>query len=112
VIGIEDVRAAAGRLEGVAVRTPAVRSRLLDDLVGATVALKAESLQRTGSFKLRDAYNRIASIPPAERETGVFAFSSGNHAQAVALAARLLGTSSTIVMPADAPSIKLEATRR
>jgi threonine dehydratase len=96
----------------VADRTPVVRSRLLDELVGARVSLKAESLQRTGSFKFRGAYNRIASIPAAERQTGVLAFSSGNHAQAVALAARLLGTSSTIVMPADAPSIKLEATRR
>jgi threo-3-hydroxy-L-aspartate ammonia-lyase len=112
VIGIEDIRAAARRLEGVADRTPVVRSRLLDELVGARVSLKAESLQRAGSFKFRGAYNRIASIPAAQRQTGVLAFSSGNHAQAVALAARLLGTSSTIVIPADAPSIKLEATRR
>jgi threo-3-hydroxy-L-aspartate ammonia-lyase len=111
VIGIEDVRAAARRLEGVADRTPVVTSRLLDELVCARVFLKAESLQRTASFKFRGAYNRIATIPAAERQRGVVAFSSGNHAQAVALAARLLGMSSTIVMPADAPSMKLEATR-
>jgi threonine dehydratase len=105
VIGIEDIRAAARRLDGVADRTPVVMSRLLDELVGARVSLKAESLQRTG------AYNRIASITAAQRQTGV-AFSSGNHAQAVALAARLLGTSSTLVMPADTPSTNLPVTLR
>jgi threo-3-hydroxy-L-aspartate ammonia-lyase len=112
VVGIDDVRAAARRLEGVARRTPVLRSQRLDELARARVLLKAESLQLTASFKFRGAYNRIASIPTAERERGVLAFSSGNHAQAVALAASLLGASSTIVMPADAPFIKLEATRR
>ena len=111
MIGIEDVCGAARRLAGVAHRTPVITSRSLDHLVGARVLLKAEVMQRAGSFKFRGAYNRIASIPDAERGRGVVAFSSGNHAQAVALAARLLGTSSTIVMPADAPAIKLEATR-
>jgi threonine dehydratase len=87
-------------------------SRSLDRLVSGHVLLKAELLQRTGSFKFRGAYNKVASIPAAERSKGVVAFSSGNHAQAVALAAGLLGTASTIVMPADAPAMKLEATRR
>jgi threonine dehydratase len=112
MIGIDDVREAARRLEGVAHRTPVVTSRTLDQRVGGHVLLKAELLQRTGSFKFRGAYNKIASIHPADRSKGVVAFSSGNHAQAVALAAGLLGTSSTIVMPADAPAMKLEATRR
>jgi threo-3-hydroxy-L-aspartate ammonia-lyase len=112
VIGIDDVRDAARRLRGVAHRTPVITSRTLDQLVGGRLSLKAELLQRTGSFKFRGAYNKIASIPQRERENGVLAFSSGNHAQAVALAAGLLGTSSTIVMPADAPSMKLQATRR
>src|ERR1700736_4584513 len=85
VIGIDDIRAAARRLELVADRTPVVASRLLDELMGAPISLKAESLQRTGSFKFRGAYNRIASIPAGERPRGVLAFSSGNHAQAVAL---------------------------
>jgi threonine dehydratase len=112
VIGIEDVRAAARRLGGVAHRTPVIKSCPLDRRVGARVFLKAESLQRTGSFKFRGAYNRIASIPPAARGRGVLAFSSGNHAQAVALAASLLETKATIVMPADAPKLKLAGTRR
>ncbi len=112
MIGIDDVRDAAQRLRGVAHRTPVITSRSLDQLVRSRVLLKAEPLQRTGSFKFRGAYNKIASIPARDREKGVLAFSSGNHAQAVALAAGLLGTSSTIVMPADAPSIKLEATRQ
>jgi threonine dehydratase len=88
-----------------------VSSRSLDELVGARVLVKAECLQRSGSFKLRGAYNRIAALDQAERERGVAAFSSGNHAQAVALAARLLDTSATILMPADAPALKLDATR-
>lgn len=101
---------AARRLRGVVHRTPVITSRTLDARVGAHAVLKAECLQRTGSFKLRGAYNKIASIPPAERERGVLAFSSGNHAQAVALAASLLGAEATIVMPVDAPAIKLAAT--
>jgi threonine dehydratase len=112
VVSIEDVRTAARRLEGVAYRTPVLRAHVLDERVGATMFLKAESLQRTGSFKFRGAYNKIASIPPATRNRGVLAFSSGNHAQAVALAASLLGAPATIVMPADAPALKLARTRR
>jgi threonine dehydratase len=111
MIGIDDVRAAAQRVEGVAHRTPVMTSRSLDGLAGARILLKAEPLQRTGSFKFRGAYNKIASISAPERERGVLAFSSGNHAQAVALAAKLLGTCATLVMPADAPAIKLAATR-
>ena len=111
MIGLDDVRAAARRLEGVAHRTPVLSSRTLDERVGARVLLKAEPLQRTGSFKFRGAYNKVASLSDEERERGVVAFSSGNHAQAVALAARLHGSRATIVMPADAPAIKLDATR-
>jgi threonine dehydratase len=104
VIGPDDVRSAARLLDGVAHRTPPVTSRTL----GADVVLKPECLQRTGSFKFRGAYNKIASLPHG---TGVLAFSSGNHAQAVALAARLLGADATILMPTDAPQSKVEATR-
>ncbi len=95
----------------VAYRTPVITSAALDELLGIRALLKAESLQRTGSFKFRGAYNKIASIPLADRERGVLAFSSGNHAQAVALAASLLDTRATIVMPADAPALKLQRTR-
>ncbi len=110
MIGIDDVYRAAARIEGVAHRTPMITSRSLDETVGAHVYLKAEPLQRTGSFKFRGAYNKIAALSAEERQGGVLAFSSGNHAQAVALAARLLETSATIVMPADAPTLKLAAT--
>jgi threonine dehydratase len=112
MIGIDDVYRAAARIEGVAHRTPAITSRSLDETVGAHVHLKAELLQRTGSFKFRGAFNKIAALSAEERQAGVLAFSSGNHAQAVALAARLLETSATIVMPADAPALKLAATRQ
>jgi threonine dehydratase len=112
MIGIDDVRRAAARIEGVAHRTPTVTSRSLDQAVGARVYLKAELLQRTGSFKFRGAFSKIAALPSEKRRRGVVAFSSGNHAQAVALAARLLETSATIVMPADAPALKLAATRQ
>ena len=111
VIGLEDVRAAAGRLAGVAHRTPVFTSRTLDAAVGAAVHVKAESFQRGGAFKFRGAYNKISSLPAEALARGVLAYSSGNHAQAVALAARLLGTSATILMPADAPTAKFEATR-
>jgi threonine dehydratase len=111
VIGLEDVRAAAGRLAGVAHRTPVVTSRTLDERTGATALLKAESLQRAGAFKFRGAYNRLAAMGADERRRGVVSFSSGNHAQALALAARLHGTRATIVMPRDAPPAKLAATR-
>ncbi|MGH7738160.1 MAG: pyridoxal-phosphate dependent enzyme [Candidatus Tyrphobacter sp.] len=111
MIGIAEVRAAAARLRGVAHRTPVVRSRTLDDRTRAHVFLKCENLQRMGAFKFRGAYNRMVQMTPQERERGVVAFSSGNHAQGVALAARLLGISATIVMPSDAPSSKVAATR-
>jgi threo-3-hydroxy-L-aspartate ammonia-lyase len=111
VITLEDVRAAAARLDGVANRTPVLTSRTLDERVGASVHVKAECFQRGGAFKFRGAYNKIASLAPDVRNRGVLAYSSGNHAQAVAIAARLLGTSATIVMPEDAPVAKLEATR-
>jgi threo-3-hydroxy-L-aspartate ammonia-lyase len=110
MIGIDAVREAARRLAGVTHRTPVLASRTLDRRVGVRALLKAEALQRTGSFKFRGAYNKIASLPAAQRKRGVVAFSSGNHAQAVALAASLLHTRATIVMPEDAPDIKLAAT--
>ena len=105
-----DIEAAAKRLAGVAVRTPLINAPVLDERVGARVFLKAETLQRTGSFKFRGAYNKIASIPPERRAAGVVAYSSGNHAQGVAAAARLLGMRATIVMPSDAPRLKRERT--
>ncbi|HET7192600.1 MAG TPA: threonine/serine dehydratase [Pseudolabrys sp.] len=105
-----DIEAAAARLAGVAVRTPLISAPVLDETVGARVFLKAETLQRTGSFKFRGAYNKISSIPPERRDAGVVAYSSGNHAQGVAAAARLLGMRATIVMPADAPRAKRERT--
>jgi threo-3-hydroxy-L-aspartate ammonia-lyase len=111
MIGIDDVRAAAGRLAGVAHRTPVLTSRTLDQRVGGRVFLKAECLQRGGAFKFRGAYNMISSLPQDARRRGVAAYSSGNHAQAVALASRLLGSSAVILMPADTPPAKLEATR-
>lgn len=106
-----DIQAAAARLRGVAHRTPVIRSRTLDDLVGAEVHLKAENLQRMGAFKFRGGYNAVNVLSEAERARGVVAFSSGNHAQAVALAARLHGCKATIVMPTDSPALKLAATR-
>ena len=106
-----DVARAAERLKGVAVRTPLINAPVLDDRLNARVFLKAEILQRTGSFKFRGAYNKISSIPPEKREAGVVAYSSGNHAQGVAAAAKLCGMRATIVMPADAPAAKRERTR-
>ncbi|HZR96015.1 MAG TPA: pyridoxal-phosphate dependent enzyme [Gaiellaceae bacterium] len=111
LITLDDVEAAAARLRGIAHRTPVFTSRTLDALAGASVHLKAETFQRGGAFKFRGAYNKIASLPPDVRARGVFAYSSGNHAQAVAIAATLLGTKATILMPADAPPAKLDATR-
>ncbi len=110
-VTFDDVRAAAERLRGVAHRTPVVTSRTLDALTGTRAYLKCENLQRMGAFKFRGAYNRIAQLSPPERERGVVAFSSGNHAQGTALAARLLGAPATIVMPLDAPESKVAATR-
>jgi threonine dehydratase len=106
-----DIRAAAARLAGVAHRTPVLTSRTLDGRTGGSVFLKAENLQRMGAFKFRGAYNAVASLEREVRARGVVAFSSGNHAQAVALAAKLHGVPATIVMPEDAPRSKLEATR-
>ncbi len=105
-----DVRAARERLRGRAHETPVMTSTTLNDLAGADVRLKCENLQRIGAFKFRGAYNAIARIPDADRRRGVVTFSSGNHAQAVALVGRLLDTPTTIVMPADAPQIKRQAT--
>ncbi|MHA1600848.1 MAG: threonine ammonia-lyase [Alphaproteobacteria bacterium] len=106
-----DVEAAAKRLKGLAVRTPLIESPALNERVGGRILLKAETLQRTGSFKFRGAYNRISQIPEAARSAGVVAYSSGNHAQGVAAAAALLGLPATIIMPADAPAMKLANTR-
>ena len=105
-----DIEAAAKRLAGVAVRTPLINAPVLDEAIGAQIFLKAETLQRTGSFKFRGAYNKISSIPSERRAAGVVAYSSGNHAQGVAAAARLLGMRATIVMPSDAPKAKRERT--
>jgi threo-3-hydroxy-L-aspartate ammonia-lyase len=111
LISLDDVRAAAARLAGVANRTPVFTSRTLDDRVGASVHVKAECFQRGGAFKFRGAYNKVSSLDEDVRARGVLAYSSGNHAQAVAIAARLHGTSATIVMPEDTPPAKLDATR-
>jgi threonine dehydratase len=105
-----DIEAAAKRLYGVAVRTPLINAPVLDERLGAQVFLKAETLQRTGSFKFRGAYNKVSSIPAERRRAGVVAYSSGNHAQGVAAAARLLGMPAVIVMPADAPRLKRDRT--
>lgn len=109
-ITIDDVRDAATRLEGIVNRTPVFHSRTLDDLAGCEVYLKAESFQRTGAFKFRGAYNAISRLD-RESTNGVVAYSSGNHAQGVSLAARLLGFPAVILMHSDAPEIKLAATR-
>lgn len=101
-----DIESAAKRLAGVAVRTPLINAPVLDEAVGGRIFLKAETLQRTGSFKFRGAYNKISTIPPTRRDAGVVAYSSGNHAQGVAAAARILGMRATIVMPSDAPKPK------
>jgi threo-3-hydroxy-L-aspartate ammonia-lyase len=111
VITLDDVRAAAGRLEGVAHRTPVITSRHLDELTGARVFLKAENLQRAGAFKFRGATNAVASLSDEERARGVATVSSGNHAQALALAAHLYGARAVILMPQDSPPGKLAATR-
>jgi threonine dehydratase len=107
----DGVCAAAERLRGIAHRTPVVTSKTLDERTGARVYLKAENLQRVGAFKFRGAYNTIAQLDAEQRRRGVVAFSSGNHAQGVALAARLLDVPAVIVMPSDAPELKLAATR-
>ncbi len=109
--GFAAVRAAAGRLAGVVRRTPLLDTTPLDGLLGGRLLFKVESLQRTGSFKIRGAYNRLVQLDAAARRAGVVAFSSGNHAQGVAAAARMLGIPAIIVMPSDAPRTKLENTR-
>ncbi|MCL7427733.1 pyridoxal-phosphate dependent enzyme [Streptomyces sp. YS415] len=106
----DDVRDAAARLKGVAHRTPVLRSRTLDGLVGAEVFLKCENFQRVGAFKFRGAYNAASRLTPDQLTRGIATYSSGNHAQAVALAARELGTTAVIVMPEDAPPSKRRAT--
>ena len=106
-----DIEAAAKRIASHAIVTPLLRSPHLDELAGGTVLLKAESLQRTGSFKFRGAFNRLLQLTPEQKAAGVVAFSSGNHAQGVAAAAKILGLKATIIMPADAPAIKLANTR-
>ena len=110
-LSLTDVRAAADRIAGVAHRTPVLTSRTLDERVGAQVFLKAENLQRIGAFKFRGAFNAISRLTPEQLRYGVAAYSSGNHAQAVALAARIAGTKAVILMPADAPPTKVAATR-
>ncbi|WP_125255584.1 threonine ammonia-lyase [Brevundimonas fluminis] len=104
----DGVRDAARQLSGVAVRTPLIESPALNDRLGGRVLLKCENLQRAGAFKFRGAYNRISRLSPDELKRGVVAYSSGNHAQAVAAAARMMGTSAVIVMPADSPRVKVE----
>jgi threonine dehydratase len=107
----EDIVAASRRIAGHAHRTPVLRSRTADQRAGAEVFFKCENFQRVGAFKFRGAYNALAQFDPAQRRAGVVSFSSGNHAQAIALAAQLLGMPATIVMPRDAPALKVSATR-
>ncbi|MDX1995013.1 MAG: threo-3-hydroxy-L-aspartate ammonia-lyase [bacterium] len=109
-VDFADIQAAADRLENVAHRTPVMTSRTLDERVGAQVFLKCENFQRMGAFKFRGAYNAISQLSDEEKRRGVIAFSSGNHAQAVALVSKLLGIKATIVMPSNAPTIKKNAT--
>jgi threonine dehydratase len=111
MLTFEDVQAAAKRIEGAAHRTPVLTSRTLNERVGAEVFLKAENFQRIGAFKFRGAFNAVSRLSPDQLARGVAAYSSGNHAQAVALAASLAGTSSVILMPEDAPPTKVAATR-
>ena len=110
-IGIEDVRAAAARLKGRIHCTPVITSRSFDDLCGCSVFFKCENLQRAGAFKIRGALNKLLTLTAEERARGVVGFSSGNHAQGVALAARLTGASAIILMPTDAPALKVAATK-
>src|SRR5499426_2622829 len=111
VIGIEDIRAAASRLKGRIHRTPVITTRSFDERCGQQVFFKCENLQRAGAFKIRGALNKLLSLTDEERRRGVVGFSSGNHAQGVALAARLTGAPALILMPTDAPALKVAATR-
>ena len=106
-VSVTEIRAAAGRLDGVALRTPLVPFSGVDP----QLLVKAESLQPTGAFKLRGAYSAISALPPEQRSKGVVAHSSGNHAHAVAFAAALLGVSATVVVPSNAPAVKVDAAR-
>lgn len=110
-IAFSDIESAAARLVGLAVRTPLVESPALNERLGGRVLIKPETLQRAGAFKFRGAYNRLSRLSDDERQRGVVAFSSGNHAQGVALAARIIGCPALIVMPSDSPSVKVEGTR-
>lgn len=110
-VTFSDVQAAAARLRGQAHRTPVVTSRTFDQIAGCQVFFKCENLQRAGAFKFRGAYNALAQLPPEQKQRGVVAFSSGNHAQGLALAARVLGIPAAVVMPSDAPKTKVDATR-
>jgi len=110
-VTIDHIREAAARIAPYIHRTPLLENAALSDMTGADLRFKAEHLQRAGSFKIRGALNKLLSLPPSERRRGVVAFSSGNHAQGVALAGQLSGTKATIVMPSDAPRVKLDATR-
>src|SRR5882672_12171982 len=110
-ISFADIEAAAQRLQGVAHRTPTLTSSAADAQMGAQLFFKCENLQRMGAFKFRGAFNACAQFTPQQRKHGVVAFSSGNHAQAIALAARLLDIPATIVMPHDAPAVKVAATK-
>ncbi len=111
LVSYDDVADAARRIEGKAIRTPVMTSTTVDARTGAKVFFKCENFQRMGAFKFRGAYNALSLLTPEEAKRGVLAYSSGNHAQAVALAGRLLGVKSVIVMPMDAPPVKVEATR-
>lgn len=111
-ISLADIEAAADRLEGIAIRTPLIYSSVLNDIVEGRVFMKPESLQVTGSFKIRGAYNMMSQLSLAQRRKGVVAYSSGNHAQGVAAAGSMLGIATKIVMPQDAPAAKIENTRR
>ncbi|MBW4697677.1 MAG: threo-3-hydroxy-L-aspartate ammonia-lyase [Aphanocapsa lilacina HA4352-LM1] len=109
-VNFDDVQAAADRLRGVAHRTPVLTSRTVNGLTGAEVFFKCENFQRMGAFKFRGAYNALSQLDAAQRRRGVLAYSSGNHAQAIALAGRILNIPTTIVMPSDAPAVKRRAT--
>ncbi len=110
-IGFDDVSAAAQRLKDVALRTPVLTSRTADEIAGAALFFKCENFQRMGAFKFRGAYNALAQFSPEQKKRGVCAFSSGNHAQGIALSAKLLGMPAAIVMPLDSPAVKMAATR-
>src|SRR3954466_12165802 len=110
-LSLTDVQAAAGRIAGIAHRTPVLTSRTLDELVGAQVYLKAENFQRIGAFKFRGAYNAISRLTPDQLARGIVAYSSGNHPQAAPLAAQEIGSPAVIIMPADVPAAKLDAVR-